>query len=132
MFTVDPYNAGAGGWAATFNVPVQAVGFWSGDVQFPGSTIAIYNSANSLLGTYDLMGSGGGHGPYLYGFNGFVSDALDIARVEVAIDGRSGPVLDAVWFDNFQYSAPIPAPGAILLGTFGAGLVGWLRRRRTL
>jgi hypothetical protein len=65
-------------------------------------------------------------------------DGQEVAQIPLVFTGAL-PV--GVWNDRWGLmqtdwvevtSLQIPAPGAILLGTIGAGLVGWMRRRRTL
>jgi len=71
------------------------------------------------------MESGGGHGPYLWGFNGFVSDDPEIKRVTLSIVET-----DAIWFDNFQHTS-VPVPATVwLLGTGVAGIASLRIKRK--
>lgn len=87
-----------------------------------------------LLEVFDLNGTliaSTLNGPPL-GPHGRTTMTIDRGGVyDIAFFRVSGN--DTYGVDQIDMEQPvIPAPGALLLGGIGAGLVGWLRRRRTL
>lgn len=99
----------------SFNAPVNAFGLDITSCQ-GDTTMTIGNDVSYALDlTEDI--------PAFWG-------VIDFAGIS-SISFNAAGALDGLAFDAASYNV-IPAPGAILLGSIGVGLVGWLRRRRTL
>ena len=109
-----------GDFSMQFTTPVTDVQFVSGYWNTVGTgVIGVYDPgmnllatlSNTVIGPEQITISGLGNIGTIY-FN--------------SISDPYGADIDNLGF------TPIPAPGAILLGSIGVGLVGWLRRRRTV
>jgi hypothetical protein len=121
-----------------FDKPVRGFGAWifddnSGSAQ--SMDMVVTEVGGVVSSPSPVLESGNGNPHFVEGWLGATS-SVGITNVAYRLldGGTLRPVDVAKFFeiDHIQWGPVVPAPGAIVLGSIGAGFVGWLRRRRTL
>jgi len=90
--------------------------------------LEIFDLTDNLIGYTDMVIS--------EAFVDMETLTLSAPNIAYAVFGARNPNgSSSVYADNFTFEEipeVIPSPGAILLGSIGVCIIGWLRRRRTL
>jgi hypothetical protein len=120
-----PHTHGGGGFELRLDVPVSAVGMLFGDVEFPGSTIAAFDSNGQSLGSIDIQGLLG-HSPYEWKFLGLHSTGVGIAQLQISYAGN-----DFITVDNLRVGNIVPEPASVALLLAAASSLASRRRQRT-
>jgi len=130
---VNPTNYAHGNHEPYFNIRVLVGATEVASYFAASSSGGFINIGNdvSLPSPGDIMYR---TGTWEFDLTSYVGQSITIEMIvaDCSEGGHGGyAFLDGIG-TTYQPPNVIPAPGAILLGSIGVGLVGWLRRRRTL
>jgi hypothetical protein len=133
LYLDDPTLEGttAGILTLDFDKPTDLLEFGvalnSYDAESPAYAVRLYDSSYTLIGTFIESTS-----PLVvWTEDQFTYSGAQFSR---AVIGFNNQAASRFALDNLTFNPTnsIPAPSAVLLGSFGLGLVNWLRRRKTL